>query len=236
VLREPTATPVKRSVHSVCVGCVIELRNGRRCRNSNLLAPRREARSPATPRGSAQRSLRLGLEPDRRWDIRLFTTGLMVSPLARQIEPIGDRQAGMMVGDRQRHRHLAIGLLGEQPAVLMIHPDRMRAFLGKPVSSMIETSIEPRRVISGTTCSRTLASSFSSDHGETATRCDAESKHVPDPSPPPSSPRCVGPLSPAGPRRPRNPDSRRRRSRSGTLGVSLTRLIVVKPHRGIRGG
>jgi hypothetical protein len=36
-----------------------------------------------------------------------------------------------MVGDRQRHRHLAIGLLAKLPAVLMMHPDRMRAFLGK---------------------------------------------------------------------------------------------------------
>ena len=37
----------------------------------------------------------------------------------------------MMIGDRQRHRHLAIGLLAKLPAVLMMHPDRMRAFLGK---------------------------------------------------------------------------------------------------------
>src|SRR6516164_11197641 len=56
----------------------------------------------------------------------------IVAPLARQIEPIGDRQARMMVGDRQCHRYLAIGLLAELPAVLMMHPDRMRAFLGKP--------------------------------------------------------------------------------------------------------
>jgi hypothetical protein len=45
-----------------------------------------------------QRNLRLDLEPDRRWDVRLFTTSLIVSPLARQMEPIGNRQAGMMVG------------------------------------------------------------------------------------------------------------------------------------------
>src|SRR5262250_336151 len=64
--------------------------------------------------------------------MRLFAAGRIVAPLARQIEPIGDRQAGMMVGDRQRHRHLAIGLLTELPAVLMMHPDRMRTFLGKP--------------------------------------------------------------------------------------------------------
>src|SRR5260370_685159 len=41
------------------------------------------------------------------------------------------RQAGMMVGDRQRHRHLAIGLLAELPAILMMHTYRMPALLGK---------------------------------------------------------------------------------------------------------
>src|SRR5215475_4247931 len=101
--------------------------------------------------------------------MRLFTTGLIVSPLARQIEPIGDRQAGVTVGDRQRHRHLAVGLLAELPAVLMMHPDRMRAFLGKPcvVDDPSFDRATPHH--SGITCSRTLASIFSSDHGETAT-------------------------------------------------------------------
>jgi hypothetical protein len=37
----------------------------------------------------------------------------------------------MMIGDRQRHRHLAIGLLAELSAILMMHPDRMLTFLGK---------------------------------------------------------------------------------------------------------
>ena len=43
---------------------------------------------------------------------------------------MGDRQAAVMISDRQRHRHLAIGLLAELPAVLMVHPDRMLALLG----------------------------------------------------------------------------------------------------------
>src|ERR1700740_1982836 len=103
--------------------------------------------------------------------MRLFAADRIVAPLAAQIEPIGHRQARMMVGDRQCHRYLAIGLLAELPAVLMMHPDRMRAFLGNPVSSMIQTSIGPRRVIDDATCSRTLASIFSSDHGELATTC-----------------------------------------------------------------
>src|SRR5260370_673747 len=79
-----------------------------------------------------QRNLRLGLEPDRARNTRLFAASPVVSPFPRQIQPIGDRQAGMMVGDRQRHRHLTIGLLAELPAVLMMDPDRMRPFLGKP--------------------------------------------------------------------------------------------------------
>jgi len=50
-------------------------------------------------------------------------------PVLRQIKLIGDRQAGVMIGDRQRHRHLAIGLLAELSAILMVHADRMAALL-----------------------------------------------------------------------------------------------------------
>src|ERR1700716_21770 len=37
----------------------------------------------------------------------------------------------MMIGDRQRHRHLTIGLLAELPAILMLHADRVAALLGE---------------------------------------------------------------------------------------------------------
>jgi hypothetical protein len=37
----------------------------------------------------------------------------------------------MMVGDRQRHCHLAIGLLAELSAILMLHSNRMLALLRK---------------------------------------------------------------------------------------------------------
>jgi hypothetical protein len=37
-------------------------------------------------------------------------------------------------------------------------------------------------------------------------------------------------------KQPRNPDSRRRRSKSGTQGVSLPWLVALKPRRAIRGG
>jgi hypothetical protein len=74
-----------------------------------------------------QRNLRLGLEPDRTRNMHLGAAGPIADPLSRQIQSIGDRQTGMMVGDRQRHRHLTIGLLAELPAILMMHPHRMPA-------------------------------------------------------------------------------------------------------------
>jgi len=36
-----------------------------------------------------------------------------------------------MIGDRQRHRHLAIGLFAELPAILMMHAHRVPALLGE---------------------------------------------------------------------------------------------------------
>jgi hypothetical protein len=37
----------------------------------------------------------------------------------------------MMIGDRQRHRHLTIGLFAELAAILMMHADRVLALLGE---------------------------------------------------------------------------------------------------------
>ena len=80
-----------------------------------------------------------------------------------------------MIGDRQRHRHLAIGLLAELPAILMVHADRMLALaLGNDVSSMIHASIGPCFSIAGTTISRTLASTFSSDQVASPTKCSSD--------------------------------------------------------------
>ena len=53
------------------------------------------------------------------------------SPSSRQIEPIGDRQARLIVGDRKRDRDLAIVLLAELPAILARNADRMLALLRK---------------------------------------------------------------------------------------------------------
>src|SRR6516164_2351251 len=51
-----------------------------------------------------RRDLRLGLEADRLGHMRLVAALGIVGPVLRQIQSIGDRQAGMMIGDRQRHR------------------------------------------------------------------------------------------------------------------------------------
>ena len=53
-------------------------------------------------------------------------------PFQRQIQPVGDRQAGRVVGNRQGDRHLAIVLLAELAAILPRYPDRMPALLRKP--------------------------------------------------------------------------------------------------------
>ena len=47
----------------------------------------------------------------------------------RQIQAIGDRQAGVIVGDRQADRNLAVVLLAELTAVLPRHADRVVALL-----------------------------------------------------------------------------------------------------------
>ena len=51
-------------------------------------------------------------------------------PGLRQIQLMGDRETGVMIGDRQRHRRLAVGLLAELSAILMVHAHRMVALLG----------------------------------------------------------------------------------------------------------
>ena len=45
----------------------------------------------------------------------------------RQIQAISDRQAGMIIGGRQAHRHLAVVLFAELTAVLPGHANRVLA-------------------------------------------------------------------------------------------------------------
>src|SRR3954466_15796018 len=72
-----------------------------------------------------ERNLGLGLEGDLLRHTRLLAPGWIISPLLRQVEAIGDGQAGRAIGARERHRHLAVVLLAELAAILARHPDRV---------------------------------------------------------------------------------------------------------------
>src|ERR1700738_1816880 len=109
-----------------------------------------------------KRDLRFSLEGDCLGNTRLRATSCVFGPFLRQIKPIRDRQAGMMIGDRQCHYHLTIGLLAKLATILMVHASGMGAVLRKDVSSIIQTSIGPCRSIAGKTISHTLAGTGSS--------------------------------------------------------------------------
>src|SRR5689334_20847501 len=93
-----------------------------------------------------ERDRRLGLEGDFLGHARRLAPRRIVSPLLRQVEAIGDGQAGRVIGELERHGHLAIVLLAELAAVLTRYPG--------PVPS-----------IAGRTRSRTLVSTAASDQG-----------------------------------------------------------------------
>ena len=100
-----------------------------------------------------ERDLRLGFEPDILRHMRLFPPCRIICPGLRQIEPVSDRQARRMIGDRQRNCDLTIVLFAEPPTILSRDADRMRAFFVKPVSSTIQASIRPCRSMPGKTSS-----------------------------------------------------------------------------------
>src|SRR6516165_3665983 len=118
-----------------CIGAARTRTRAKRDRSFALLPSRQQHTACNARLQSAadllQRHLRLSLEPDGAWHVRLGAAGFVVGPIPWQIQLVGDRQAAMMIGDRQRHRHLAIGLLAELSAILMMHPDRMPPLLGK---------------------------------------------------------------------------------------------------------
>ena len=78
-----------------------------------------------------ERDLRLGLETDLFRHARLASTFAIFSPVLRQIQPIGHRQACMVIGNRQRHHDLTIVLLAKLAAILSRYPDRVPPLLGK---------------------------------------------------------------------------------------------------------
>ena len=76
-----------------------------------------------------QRDLGLGLEDDIIRHACLSSPVRVIGPLMRQIQAIGDGQAGVIIGGRQAHGNLAVVLFAELPAVLPRHADRVPAFL-----------------------------------------------------------------------------------------------------------
>src|SRR5271170_2675096 len=74
-----------------------------------------------------KRDLWLGLEDDSVWHTCLSAAVWVISPLMREIETIGNRQAGMIIGGRQAHSDLAVILLAKLSTVLPCHTDRMLA-------------------------------------------------------------------------------------------------------------
>ena len=61
----------------------------------------------------------------------LLASRVVRRPIFRQIQPIGDRQARRVIGDRKRHRDLTIVGLAKPPTILPRHARRMYALLGE---------------------------------------------------------------------------------------------------------
>src|SRR5580692_12229738 len=72
-----------------------------------------------------KRDLWLGLEGDIVRHACPSAPLRVISPLMREIETIGNRQAGVIIGSRQAHRHLAAILLAKLSTVLPCHADRV---------------------------------------------------------------------------------------------------------------
>jgi hypothetical protein len=75
---------------------------------------------------------RLGLECYICWNARLLPPLLVINPFLRQIQAVADRKTGVVVGDRERDRVLAVVLLAELAAILTGYANRMLALLGEP--------------------------------------------------------------------------------------------------------
>src|SRR2546421_12968918 len=70
-----------------------------------------------------KRDLRLGLAFHLLGNPRLAPTPAVLRPILRQIKLIVHRQAGMMIGQRQRYCDLAVVLLAKLAAILPRHPN-----------------------------------------------------------------------------------------------------------------
>jgi hypothetical protein len=74
---------------------------------------------------------RLGLKLDLVGNARSTPTCGIPGPRLRQIQTVGDGQAGVMIGNGQAHRHLTIVLLAKLAAILPRYADRVLALLRK---------------------------------------------------------------------------------------------------------
>ena len=121
--------------------------------------------------------LRLGLEADVQRHPGLSFDAYHPRPAGPSTDT-ADRRTGRLaevVRNRQRYRHLTIGLLAIAARnTELVHADRMLAALENDVSSMIHASIRPCFSIAGSTISRTLASTFSSDQVATPTKWSSD--------------------------------------------------------------
>ena len=77
-----------------------------------------------------ERDLWLGLEGNRVRHASASATDRVVGPGLRQIQPTRNRQAGMVVSERQRDGDLTVVLLAELAAILPGDAHRVRALLG----------------------------------------------------------------------------------------------------------
>jgi hypothetical protein len=110
--------------------------------------------------------LRFGLEDDIVRHACLSAPGWVISPFMRQIQAIGDRQAGVIVRGRQADRDLAVVLFAKLPTILSRHADRVLAFLrhaGVIDDQGPDRATSPNDVMTGSTRARTAPSTASSD-------------------------------------------------------------------------
>src|SRR5215471_2190082 len=84
-----------------------------------VATPARAAPPPRRPQGSAQARSRLDLEIDILGNMRLLAAARMFSPFVRQIQPIRDRQAGVMIAN-------AISAFGRQHSPFLKVPSLRR--------------------------------------------------------------------------------------------------------------
>src|SRR5208282_780066 len=109
-------------------------------------------------RGPDLSEVELGFGPEFHFvrDTNLLAPRLVPSPIFRQIQPIGDRQAGGVIGDRKRHRDLTIVGLAEPPTCMSPQAATRRPVVGVDSRSAAMMAADPRRKPNGEASMRVL--------------------------------------------------------------------------------